>query len=597
MSHSVIRLTLSAPCAPFTINPSDWLPPAEALLAGPAQSPELDSWEVLGEHVCAPWEHLVTTHHTARAALLGAAAGRAFYHHELRCRLPYPAEMEPELWDDTPLLPVWADGVLVEPKYFSFFQDGPLPAYNPNHRIKWRAHELLHGASAFYWSPRLSRHGCYVGTRLNELVPVVHWYGLDEIGRASCPAHVGVTLLREHCPACEAAQRPFWSHEPPDDARRAAWLAAARNALDHFSTEYLASQREIETLRPHPTPRPGLDASSDAIGYMQSHWGRLTSWSFGAWIERFCIAGVDYDDTLDAYHTRIGRAFHSLIGGELALDLEQARAARSRRAVQDAAARVLVALEWLEGRAAERVERALEPAMEAASAYALDGQGDADAILTQLIAAFVPQARAFPVAVAAALPALGHAFGGLDPIAPALAQLVEGAQSAAPAWCAQVGAALSTRVEAFARWPGFQRPEPLGARLAAWLTHEGDAEGAALVGLETWLRAAPQRDEDAERFGGVPYDEAELAERPARVALHQTLRRATWPLAAVQAVFGEEVRSGRLAVRVSGGEAQVMEEEAETGELLDAVARGAWRALPPAELIELIAQGWVVWVA
>ena len=81
MSHSVIQLTVSAPCAPFNADPAGWLPCAEALLAGPAQPPDPACWEALGEQVCAPWEHLVTTHHTARAALLGAASGRAFYHH------------------------------------------------------------------------------------------------------------------------------------------------------------------------------------------------------------------------------------------------------------------------------------------------------------------------------------------------------------------------------------------------------------------------------------------------------------------------------------------------------------------------------------
>lgn len=605
MNKLVIELTSTCQLNPYHRDPASWLPDPEALLALPAAPQDEPLWRALGQHVCAPWQHLATTHHTARAAALGAATGRAFYHHELRARLPYPEALGPEVavWDADQLTPAWGDGVLVEPKYFSFFQDAPLPAYNPNHRIKWRAHELLHGACAFYWSPALTRFGCYLGTRLNELVPVVHWYGLDEIGRPACPAHTGVTLGRALCPACEAAQRPFWTHDAPTPAQRAASLAAAAHAVSHAREELDACQRELETLRPHPTPRAGLDASSDAIGYMQSHWARLTSWSFGAWMERFCVVGVDYDDTLDAYMDRVGGALHALIGADITLDLDVARRLRARRAVQDVAARALVAQEWLEGRRARAVEAALEPALaacEAAASGLLEGSVEpsaAEQAIADLIAACVQHQGAFPADVGAALPAVGHSFGGLDPVAPALDQLIAGARSAAPIWCDRAGDTLPGLLTELARAEIFQAAAPLGERLSAWLLERGDADGAATVGLESWLRAAPRSDEDAERFGVVPEDAEALTARPARVALHATLRRATWPRHIVTAVLGDEMPAGPLAARISGGEVEVMAEDAQTAAVLELIARGQWREADPAALIDLIAQGWVVWIA
>ena len=64
------------------------------------------------------------------------------------------------------------------------------------HRRKWRPHELLHGAVGFFWREDASRFETYVGARLNELLPVVHWYGLDEIFRPRCERHTGEVLFR-----------------------------------------------------------------------------------------------------------------------------------------------------------------------------------------------------------------------------------------------------------------------------------------------------------------------------------------------------------------------------------------------------------------
>lgn len=604
MSESVICLTSALSLAAPSRALDTWLPDPEQLALSAPSIPAASTWQAVGEQVGLPWTHLVTTQYTARAVLLGAATGRASYHHELRARLPYPEQLGPEIavWDTDALAPVWGDGVLGEPKYFSFFQDAPLFAYNPNHRVKWRAHELLHGACAFYWSPTQTRFGCYLGARLNELLPVVHWYGLDEIGRAACPAHMGGVRDQTLCAACEAAQRPFWEMDAPSPAQRAAWRASAQHALAHLTEELGACQRELDTLTVHPTPRPGLDASSDAIAYMQSHWGRLTAWSFGAWVERFCQVGVDYDDDLDIYMDRVIAAAHALLSGDVTLDLERARQLRARHALRDLAARALVAQEWLTGRAARRVEAALVPALDAAAdlcAALLAGEASCaqgEAGCAALMEALVQCAGAFPVAVAQAIPAIGHGFGGIDPVTPAQTLIVEGVSSVAPIWAAQQGEALAARLMDLARSPVFAQSCLLVERLASWLDGQGEVEGAALVRLEGWLRAQPRRDEEAERFGVVPEDVDDLLARRGRLRLHATLRRGRWPAQAVSAALGEGFGEA-LVVRISAGEAEVMEETPQVAALLDAVACGAWREVASPALVELIEHGWVVWIA
>ena len=127
-----------------------WLPEPAAivsacrdLLSAGEPSDALEVIQTLG----VPASDLCITPLGLAAAKLGAQVGTAFFHHELRVRLPMPKHLEPELavWGEG-TVPVWKDGILGEPKYFSFFQDAPFIAFNPNHRRKWPAHELVHGA-------------------------------------------------------------------------------------------------------------------------------------------------------------------------------------------------------------------------------------------------------------------------------------------------------------------------------------------------------------------------------------------------------------------------------------------------------------------
>src|SRR5690606_6162444 len=126
------------------------------------------------------------------------------------------------------------------------------------------------------------------GARLNELLPVVHWYGLDEIFRPRCEAHQSTVLHRDFCPACEDAVRPYWEVEPLD--RRAA-IAFTTSAREHFERELDACRREIATGEVVEVPDGRLNASTDAVGYLLGHSNRLDAWTFRTWAEMFLLDG------------------------------------------------------------------------------------------------------------------------------------------------------------------------------------------------------------------------------------------------------------------------------------------------------------------
>src|SRR5690606_9174290 len=115
--------------------------------------------------------------------------------------------------------------------------------YDPNHRLKWRSHELLHRRVGFFWRPDLTRFEAYLGARLSELLPVVHWYGFDEIHRPHCAQHQDEVLRQQMCSACIAEQRPVWTHAVlPVDEDRA--RARATECLDHLRCELQAVVEE-----------------------------------------------------------------------------------------------------------------------------------------------------------------------------------------------------------------------------------------------------------------------------------------------------------------------------------------------------------------
>ena len=543
----VLESGVSAPPMRSWSDPArGWLPEAEALAdeavaVGGRGEPE--GLRGLLEGMGAPALDVLVTAMSGRAALLGLSRGCAFAHHELRGRLPMPKGLEPEIavWGDG-TVPVWNDGVLEEPKYFSFFQDAPVPVFNPNHRRKWRAHELLHAAQGFFWNPEMSRFSFYLGARLNELLPVVPWYGFDEAARPRCAAHEGAASDQEFCRGCEAAARPWWEMD-------AGWRAGQREAavgcfergLEHFEAEWSACVRELEGGRRVSTPRPGLDASSDAVGYLRGHWNRVTAWSFGSWVEMFLVDGEDYFSTLEGAMGRAARTARALTGGRLELSSEDFAARRARRVIQDIAGRSLLAMEWLEegSAAADRVEGALMPALERAADVCGDlmldpDTADAAEVVAEILGAWKRCAPSLPEVVRKPLGVLGYLWPdmegslGLSPstfAAAATPQLVVGVRGALPLLCDGLeadGEGIDALVGRFAGSAAAQEGGTLGERAARWLKAQSHPR-AGLAGVEVILAAAPQLDEEAELFGVLPDSPDDLIDGQGVLRRHATM--------------------------------------------------------------------------
>lgn len=550
----------------------------------------------------APPVDMLTTLLSARATLLGAERGRAFFHHELRARVPVPEGLEPEVavWDGT-TVPSWQDGVYVEPKYFSFRQDAPFAAYNAVHRRKWRAHEMLHGANGFFWRPDMTRFEFYVGARLNELLPVVHWWALDEMYRPRCSLHAGSSALGTRwCAMCEKeAGRAFWEQEPtPQTHARATELAT--EAREHYSSELEACVREIETGHPVETFRRRLNASSDAIGYLRGHWNRTTAWSFGAWIEGFLIPGVDYYEDLSDYLQHIRAVATSLVSGSLRLEPKRFEALRLRRIAQDAAYRTLLALEWLEeGSAASRaVEVTVMPVLEHLArvsgdlVHSYEARWGTEEALDQLLEVLGHVRTALPAEVADSLLAFGLSFWppGRDPDWEA-ANVREGLTQAMPQTLERVDDAA---VGSFVESDDVEGPGRISSRFADHLRALGSPQ-ADLARFEAWAQEDPRRDDDAEHFAAVPSRPEEVEAQ--RLRFNETFRRAAFSAEALEGIVALPSHSGfvELAGAYFGGALRMMLVDRRLAAVLEAVRAGE----VPADfesLVDLIENGIVLWL-
>lgn len=564
-------------------------PPAliDACAAAAASAPDGLLAALTG--IGAPPLELVSTPISARVALLAASHGAAFFHHDLRGYIAMPPELEPEV-EIGGTVPVWIEGVREEPKYFSFFTESPLAPFNPNTRSKWRVHELLHGLVGFFWRPELTRFEAYLGARLCELLPVVHWYGYDEIRRPRCPIHAGTLLYRTHCPDCEALLSPYWQHA---DSDRAVDLAAAQRAMAHFDAELAAARQERRTGRRVITHRPRLDSSSDAIGYLKGHWNRLTAWSFGAWVERFLIDGVDYRSSIGGLIDHIVDTHTAMLSGTIAHDPQRAAVLRARRVLQDVGYRSLLALEWIDPD--DAAAATLEPLLDAAGQLAGDavaGQSTAEALQQAtlgLLDALAAHADRFPAPIAAALPALGLTWWRQEAhIRAGASQLGAGLVSAFPAAMEDIDPVAAASV--VAAEPGFQATASLRVR--------GGVLGEP-VALEGWLNDLPRRDPDAELFAGVP----EGAVSPESLRLNTTLRRRRFaaPLvaelldpSAIEAPFLGEDGTVELCAVWWGGVPRLIPLDPETAAAIDSVAAG--EALSSESIEALVAAGVAVYL-
>ena len=615
-----MQLSLSLPDAPPLAShraPRHWLPEPEELADALAHATAGDpppGFESLAQQMGAPCTDLSATFLTARATLMAADHGRAFYHHELRRRLPMPEHLAPEVsvWDGG-TVPAWADGVLAEPKYFSFFQDAPFPAYNPNHRRKWRAHELLHGSSRFFWHPQMTRFEFYISARLNELVPVLHWYHLDEAFRPRCPEHLDQVLHRQHCLACQQAARPYWDFKPDDlDARRDAAVDHIAGAWAHLQREWEAIDRELSDGRRMPTPGPRLDASSDAVGYMRAHWNRVTAWSFGHWVETFLVDGVDYFSRLDALRHNVAATLHGLVGGDVDLQTERFFARRTRAQLQDLGYRLLLALEWLDpdGDDAQRAEEILMPQLQRCAQLAHELLEDTDRVgagldqFARTCQAFSQVAPRFPEDIADGFLAFGYRFIDRPVFGDAaIGQVFQGIEDALPATADAIDDPLETTRQ-FILHDHFDAPGRLSSRFAH-IADDIDAEvDADLARFEAMANAEPRRDREATHFGALPDHPGDLRDQPGRLRPHHTLRRQRFHAQLLSSLTDQPLdEEGHLPVAACliDGDLRLTIEDEATTTILDAVQDGSpideWLQYPLEDaLMNLLHSQHLVWL-
>lgn len=288
------------------------------------------------QHVGVPAGELVASPFTARACALGTALGVVAVHHELRAPLTRPAVAGAVR---SGVHGEWVGGAFEVGKYESFFQDEPLIAFNPNHSARWTAHEMLHRAAGYLWRRDLSAFELYLGARLNELVPVVHWYGPDLLARLDESGPFDRTSDASR-PSAELADAAWLTEsEAALTERVRAGLVHLRHGLDRFEAEWSAIDAEWRTGRQHVVrmpPYPTLDGSSDALAYVVGHRTRLQT-TGARWLhERVLAEGAHYESTVPAARRRVEEVFDRLFFGDVVLDWEAIARCADQRHLWDA---------------------------------------------------------------------------------------------------------------------------------------------------------------------------------------------------------------------------------------------------------------------
>lgn len=267
-----------------------------------------------------------------RAVALGVEAGAAAVHLELRARPDWASSLDvaPEVRD--PDHGSWDRGVLRSGKYQGFLADEAVALYDPSHVSKWGPHELMHRAASFFFRPGATRWEHYLGARLNELVPVVLWYGPEQAMRLDEGEFDRKAAGLAPSARLDDAR---WLTEDETALRRRALAAAPilRRGIEHFERELAAIDEELARGRRVRVAHPFLDASSDATAYVVGHYDRLSSEPVTAVLSALPDALVHRD--VGAYRDFVEQLFDRLLFAPIELDLGRAAAKRSARALWD----------------------------------------------------------------------------------------------------------------------------------------------------------------------------------------------------------------------------------------------------------------------
>lgn len=404
----------------------------------------------------APLRDYLRSPAAARVGRLAHEEGLFLFHFEQRVTLELPGDWIAPGREDDAEPPQWFDGELPESKYQSFRHDLYLGSFHPGHRGKWTTHELCHGLVGTAWRPDASALFHATAARLAELLPVVLWYHLDEIGLQRCELHAGDgALYRTFCRDCEelaAARIPT-----------AGELEEGLRAADRFIDRELAAvARTVRSGRPIPHRWGPIDLTSDGIAYAAAHGRRLDSEAFRLLAETFDV-GFRTLDELEARVVEVARALCE--GGPLS-------PGPGRWVEQDLAWRVLQVAE-LSSPSARQPLHDLVPRL-------------AEGRVEEVLAAWPDLAREH------ALPEAEHVFGVGYPLHHGLGRSVElvreGLATVTPLTAELVEEAALPWFEAFVdEDPPARRP--LGDRFADWLASRQPAL-AELARFESALRHA-----------------------------------------------------------------------------------------------------------
>ena len=421
-----------------------------------------------------------------RACVLGLQRGVVATHHELRRGLPWREEL---LADDSVKdadADEWVGGVLRASKYGAFLQDGPLLTLDSNHQSRWTPHEFLHRACGFFHRSDMSRWECYLGARLAELLPVVHWYGFDQVARLD-----ELRFDRGEAAANPSAPRgdARWLEESPEAVRRRMEQTGEclRSGLTHAAMEFAAVERERTTGRQVVVKHPFLNAASDATAYVVGHEARLMDSRVARVLESVPRLGEERWDTVVGYQGHVESVLDRLLFEDLVLDMEAVQGPRKGRILWDALLRKTLVEEDVPG-------EAFDPsALFAVARSGLEGE------VIDLQSAWETLGQAVDEDVLALGLPLSAEVEGSAP-----EQLVEGLESNGPATFAwlqdhdETGEGLRVFLEE-TLWTR----APLLRRMERSLEQTGDPVGAGVARIEQLLSSAVG-DDAVERLSDSP---------------------------------------------------------------------------------------------
>ena len=417
-----------------------------------------------------------------RAVALGVEAGSTNRHHELRFMIDWGDALRGDASVEDARHGTWERGALQVGKYESFLADEPFATYDPSHSSKWGPHELMHRAAGFFHRADASRFELYLGARLNELAPVMLWYGPEQTLRLDEGA-----FDREHAGKHKSAsvERALWLHAGEAELRERAILAAPilREGIAAFERELLAIDEELASGRRVRVAHPFVDTASDATAYVVGHERRLRDPAVESVLA--CVPDGSRFTSIRAYRAHVEALFDRLLFGAIEVELERASLRRAGREAWDLVLRA--------AHAGEDVEPVLGD-LRADLARAERGETIAD----------WPSRLAERVSVEAVLEDGSAAR-------PALAQLADGIASFAPCTRALVD------LEALARSEAMWDRAPLDERVARFVT---DPVLQDMLRLERVIAGAA-RDDRVERLGEDEGEDDSLLVRSDAFAVHR----------------------------------------------------------------------------